>query len=307
MLLKLQAPHYTNTYSSLENDAESAPVPPEVYVQTYGHTTSHGDFTYRQYNQTVGLHWIRKGACTFESADQAWEAQENHVYVLFPEQFVRYTETGSTPLEYEWVILGGDRVLDLLNDSGLTPAHPMIEVDPGQLSPVMADLKLRCEQDRLSLTTAATLGWRVFQAISTTRPDAASISIAQRIRFILDHHFTSPLSIEEIADQMNLSRVSLYRHFHREFGISPKQYLIQRRLERARLLLHQPGQTVSEIAFTCGFNSEAYFSRLFHQQTGRSPTRFRNQVMKGTGPSTREDFRNSEGETPTHLRKTLEK
>jgi len=91
--------------------------------------------------------------------------------------------------------------------------------------------------------------------------------------------------MEDIADQLQISRVSLYRHFHREFGVSPKQYLMQRRLERARLLLRQPGQTVSEIAFTCGFNSEAYFSRLFHQQTGQSPTHFRNQVMNGTGPN----------------------
>jgi len=83
------------------------------------------------------------------------------VYVLFPERLVRYEETGSTPLEYEWVILSGNRVENLLSEAGLTPERPMMSVDPGQITPFMADVKLRCEQERMSLTTAAALGWRV--------------------------------------------------------------------------------------------------------------------------------------------------
>jgi len=291
MLLNLRTPHYTNTYSSLENAAEVAPHPPDVYVHTYGHLRSHGGFSYRQHNQTIGLHWIREGACTFECAGQTWTARLNDLFVLFPDRYVRYHEQGAVRLQYDWMILKGPRVLELLEAEGLTPEHPKLDVDPVQLNPIIAEMKLRFEQEHLALTTAAALGWRLLQALSETRPESGTISTAQRIRLILDHHFTSPLSIEEIADQLHISRVSLYRHFHREFGISPKRYLVERRLERARQLLLQPGQTVSEIAFTCGFNSEAYFSRLFHQQTGQSPSRYRDQGTKGTGPRNRADRR----------------
>jgi AraC-like DNA-binding protein len=64
------------------------------------------------------------------------------------------------------------------------------------------------------------------------------------------------------------------RLFARNYGSTPKQYLIRLRLARARELL-EAGTPVKEVARACGFADELYFSRLFHKKEGRPPTAHR--------------------------------
>nr|WP_283244887.1 helix-turn-helix transcriptional regulator [Gehongia tenuis] len=66
----------------------------------------------------------------------------------------------------------------------------------------------------------------------------------------------------------------LRRLFTREFGVTPQQYLIQLRMERARQILKQPGLSVTEAALSCGFYDARYFSRLFRRETGQTPSEY---------------------------------
>lgn len=65
--------------------------------------------------------------------------------------------------------------------------------------------------------------------------------------------------------------------FRAETGRTPQQYLLDRRLQRNRVLLVQTNDPIGEIAAQCGFADPLYFSRLFSRRGGRSPRRFRNE------------------------------
>ena len=82
-------------------------------------------------------------------------------------------------------------------------------------------------------------------------------------------------SVEQIADQMNLSRVTLYRLVRNAFGCAPKEYLERRRLQEAIKLLLGTRIPVKEVAARCGYVYSNYFSRTFRQKMNCTPEEFR--------------------------------
>jgi transcriptional regulator GlxA family with amidase domain len=81
--------------------------------------------------------------------------------------------------------------------------------------------------------------------------------------------------MDELGEEMGLSRVQLYRKVKAITGQSPVELLRQMRLQRAYALLQSTNKTVQEIAFEVGFNTPGYFSKCFREQFGRYPTELR--------------------------------
>jgi AraC family transcriptional regulator len=63
--------------------------------------------------------------------------------------------------------------------------------------------------------------------------------------------------------------------FKGAIGTSPYQYLLQQRIERAKLLLKQKERSIVDIALECGFNSHSHLSKQFRQLTGMTPKAYR--------------------------------
>ena len=104
-------------------------------------------------------------------------------------------------------------------------------------------------------------------------------AVANCVRYI-DAHFCDPkVDIEMVCDVAFISVSSLQRGFAKYFGMSPKQYLIQLRMNRALELLTENELSVKEISFVCGFTDEKYFSRAFKKKYGYPPSQFRKQII----------------------------
>ena len=77
--------------------------------------------------------------------------------------------------------------------------------------------------------------------------------------------------IEELAEQVHLSRAQFVRRFHALVGRSPIHFIIQTRLERARLLIEETDMSLGQIAEVLGYQDVAYFSRQYKRYMGQSP------------------------------------
>ncbi len=96
----------------------------------------------------------------------------------------------------------------------------------------------------------------------------------------MDANFSdSNVDIEAVCSAAFISVSSLQRAFAKHFGISPKQYLIQLRMNRALELLTENKLSVKEISFACGFTDEKYFSRAFKKKYGCSPSQLRKHMI----------------------------
>ena len=82
----------------------------------------------------------------------------------------------------------------------------------------------------------------------------------------------SEVSVEDLAADMNLSRVQLYRKVKSVTGSSPVELLRTARLKRAYQLLAATGKSVSEVAYEVGFTAPSYFTKCFKDEFGISPS-----------------------------------
>jgi AraC family transcriptional regulator len=100
----------------------------------------------------------------------------------------------------------------------------------------------------------------------------------QQLNILLSYiqdHLEQDIRLVDLASQINLSESYLCHLFKQSIGISPYQYVIQQRVERAKILLKQSGRTVTTIALECGFASQSHLAKYFRHHTGMNPNQFR--------------------------------
>ena len=96
-----------------------------------------------------------------------------------------------------------------------------------------------------------------------------------RAKDLVDARYRDPLDVPALARTAHLSPAHFSREFRREFGETPHQYLLTRRLERAAELLRMTDRSVADICFTVGLKSVGSFTTSFGRAYGRSPTVYR--------------------------------
>ena len=97
-------------------------------------------------------------------------------------------------------------------------------------------------------------------------------SFLKQLRKIIQENLAnSDLSVEQIGDEIGLSRVQLYRKVKALTGNSPVEIVRKARLTRARHLLQTTERTVSEIAYSVGFSTPSYFSKCYKEEFGENP------------------------------------
>lgn len=88
-------------------------------------------------------------------------------------------------------------------------------------------------------------------------------------------HLSEDLSVNALAEKVYLNPVYLSRAYKQATGEKLSEYILVRRLERAKQLLQQPEKKISEIGYLIGLDSAAHFSRVFKKYTGLSPQEYR--------------------------------
>jgi len=118
---------------------------------------------------------------------------------------------------------------------------------------------------------------------ATTRPELPTYEggLPQRqllqVLDYIDAHLSSEITLADLAELVGMSQFHFGRLFKQSLGLSPYQYLLQQRVERAKQLLKQTDQPIAAIALECGFNSHSHLGRKFRQLTGMTPKAYRAQ------------------------------
>ncbi len=107
----------------------------------------------------------------------------------------------------------------------------------------------------------------------------------RRVRALIDQHYATPISIERMSEEAALSPYHFIRLFHRAYRQTPHQYLVQRRIQRAKELLRSTNLSVTEICSEVGFESLGSFSALFRRDVGLSPSAYRERAAAPAVPA----------------------
>lgn len=104
-----------------------------------------------------------------------------------------------------------------------------------------------------------------------------SVALAQHY---MERHYSERITVAGLAGLGYVSPSCFSRRFKSETGVTPIEYLIEIRMQRAKLLLRRKDLSVTAIAIECGFGSSAYFSDCFQERAGISPTEYRDRYAE---------------------------
>jgi AraC-like DNA-binding protein len=98
------------------------------------------------------------------------------------------------------------------------------------------------------------------------------------VRKYIDSHYHQKLNLDKLSKTQFVSKYHLLRLFKRYYGMTPRQYLIDKRIEKSKEHLLQ-GNSVTEVCFAVGFESIGSFSSLFKTRTGKSPSKYQKEQL----------------------------
>ncbi len=161
--------------------------------------------------------------------------------------------------------------------SGLRPASPVLQkMDVPELLSY-AIFALTTERDKFVSHSLANLIANII--VSKLRfaeiHDSVTSDLTNRILTYLGIHFRESISLDQLAEVMNVSRFHLSHIFSGKLGIGFKEYLNSLRVECAKTMLRSTDSSISEICTEAGFENQRTFNRVFRELTGASPRDYR--------------------------------
>jgi AraC-like DNA-binding protein len=138
--------------------------------------------------------------------------------------------------------------------------------NPSLVSDELLKLKLK----ELLLLLAKTDNVSIIRSLLTGVFDRQQLNFKE----IVEANVYTRITLEELAQLSGLSLSSFKREFKKYYELSPAKYFKKRRLERAAKLLTNTELRVSEVAYDCGFNDVAHFSKSFQTAYGVNPSEF---------------------------------
>ena len=138
----------------------------------------------------------------------------------------------------------------------------------------------RLEADGLSLALVALLV-RASRATPEVAPHRTGLGIRQlaRIKEYVEDHIAEDFSVSELSHAAGGSATNVTTGFRATAGCSVWQFVLLRRVERAKCLLAGTRLEINEIAMTCGFSSSQHFATAFKKRVGTTPTAYRQECV----------------------------
>ncbi|MBQ8625159.1 MAG: AraC family transcriptional regulator [Agathobacter sp.] len=228
------------------------------------------------------IHYIIAGEGYYHVKGTTFHLQAGDCFLVYPNTEVTYYADEHNPWEYAWVGFTGSDAAIILQATDFSKSSPVIHNTPEGEALQNQILKIydargnefehAVEMTGRLYTTLAIL---MHNAQKQTDSNTAQSYVQKGIEYITAN-YSYPITVEDIASYVGLSRSHLFRSFQTVLGVSPKEYLTDFRIKQSCLLLERSDLSITAIANSIGFDNSLYFSKAFHKEKGMSPKEYRN-------------------------------
>lgn len=228
------------------------------------------------------LFYVVEGEGSFCTEDSSMPIKKDNLIIINPN--IRHTEKSSVSRPLTYIVLGIDNlqfqfqsqdkeyynIYDFSNyRSGIVPLLRMMLEELKQKKPSYEQV---CQHYLTVL---------LLKILRTTGDNFSSFTAkdipgeCEHIKYYIDSHYQEQLSLDSLAELSHLNKFYLSHIFSEAYGISPINYLLERRILHSKELLKTSDFSVTQIAHMTGFSSPNYFSQAFKKSTGLTPRRYR--------------------------------
>ncbi len=238
----------------------------------------------RTNSDTYSIEYVYSGEGTIQENDSIFNVSAGDFFILHPNKYHHYYSNPKKPWRKIWVVINGDTHFptDLLNAYRIPERIYFPKINsPLELENIFELIKSNTpdptiELERLIVSTIQSLGYSGYMN------SAENHSLIPIIKDYIDKRLNTKININEICKvEFSTSPEYFSRAFKKMYGVSPSQYILQQKLDLAKMLLDKTNLLVHEISDRLAFFDASHFSRCFKQTYGISPKQYRESAKNG--------------------------
>lgn len=231
------------------------------------------------------IHFVASGKGILKCEGYTYHLGPKQGFIIFPGEEAFYQASEDDPWLYSWVGYKGLQAEKITRSSGLTAINRIFTIDkPFSLWQTMMQMSRDIRDLRYGQMAAVGGLLRVMSLIAQAVQPPEAIDMRQeycsKALWYLRGNFDRDISIQEVADFVGISRSHLYRMMMETYNCSPKEMLLQIRMEYARQLLEETNLKQEEIARRAGLHTSTQLGVSFRAAYGLTPGQFRQQQRK---------------------------
>ncbi|WP_159887745.1 AraC family transcriptional regulator [Paenibacillus puerhi] len=235
------------------------------------------------------IHYIHSGKGVLCTGGKTYCLSSGQGFLVRPDMLTYYRADEEDPWTYSWVAFNGLQVEYYLKRSHLSQEQPVFETDQDEfIQNCFMDMFKATEQ---GLNKELRLLGAFYSFLSVILNADSAIKATDNVRgqyveqamAIIEQNYANNLQIEQLASKLKLNRKYLSKIFKDTVGVTPQQYSLQYRMNRACELLKNPLLSISEVSSSIGYKDPLLFSRMFKRIMAVSPSQYRKDLKETTG------------------------
>jgi len=210
------------------------------------------------------IHFVVSGCGIFKIRDKTYTVKAGEMFVIPPYEEAYYEADSKTPWNYIWIgFTSNNSITDYLSDVISCP----------EASGIFHQMK-KCSEYNFGRNAYLTARlWDLFVLITDKKETKPNDYVQKSLDFI-HAEYMYDITVEKIAKWLNIDRTYFSVIFKKQIGISPKQYLLQHRMNIAASLLSKNNTSISVVANSVGYSDLYVFSKMFKRHFGISPSKY---------------------------------
>ena len=194
-----------------------------------------------------------------------------------PGPYIYCYEESPTPWHFEYISMEINQAADILPP--FWTRNPVLSIAEHEIikQQLQELIDLRMQEDyQLELHHSA-LAYQLFLSAIALRSETATDIPpgVRKLKELIATNFFRDITILQLSSQSGYTQEAITRLFQEHYKISPGQYLLNLRINKACRLLAENKLSIQEIAISCGFSNQNYFSRLFRKKMRVTPSNYR--------------------------------
>ncbi|MCL2410203.1 MAG: AraC family transcriptional regulator [Treponema sp.] len=222
--------------------------------------------------------YVTDGEGTFICDGSTYQVKTGCVMILLPGLKHSYKPLTETGWKEYWVGFKGDYFLRLLEEDRLSVEHIFFET--GLHDSIISSFnqifhEVQNQRPLYQLKTCALIMYIIAEVLTRERREEQPNyyeKIVAKAKYMMESNAYNDINLSGISEQLGISTSRLNEIFKTYTSMTPYQYYIHTRVHKAEKLLEQEDISVKEAAYRMGFEDQYYFSRLFKNKTGVSPS-----------------------------------